>query len=49
MSYHHFREPLREEYDTEEEYQDAVKMWEWAEEEFVDEYLERVREERENN
>lgn len=47
MSYFHFRKPLREEYDTEEDYQDALKFWEYAEDQYEDDFHDRIIEERE--
>lgn len=37
--------PSREEYDTEEEYQEALEAYESALDDYVEEYLERRREE----
>lgn len=41
MGYYHFNPPVREEYDTDEDYQDALKMWEWAQEGYEEECHER--------
>lgn len=40
-----FREPLRSQFDTEEEYQEALQTFEWAESEYIDAYEERRHEE----
>lgn len=46
---HKFREPLPEEYDSDEDYQEALSMYEWAESEYVDDYVEMRQMEREFN
>lgn len=44
MSFYRFREPLPEEYDTDDDYQEAHEMWEWAESDYEEECLELARE-----
>ena len=44
-----FRKPLPEEYDSEEDYQEALQMYEWAESDYVDDYIEMRQMEREFN
>lgn len=44
MSFYKYRMPLRSEFDTEEEYQEALKYWEYAESEWEDEAYEKTRE-----
>ena len=46
---HKFRKPLPEEYDSEEDYQEALSMYEWAESAYVDDYVEMRQMEREFN
>lgn len=41
-----YRPPFREEYDSDEEYQEALYMYEWAEGEYADEYVEERQNER---
>lgn len=38
----HYKYPQRDEYDSEEEYYEAVKLYEWAESEYEDSYMEQV-------
>lgn len=47
--FYHFNPPRPEDYLTDDEYQDAVAAWENAEDDYVEEYMERKRMERENN
>ena len=46
---HKFREPLPEEYDSDEDYQEALSIYEWADSEYVDDYVEMRQMEREFN
>ena len=43
----HYYGPCRSNYDTEEEYQEAVDAWDAAEDDATEEYIERRREEEE--
>lgn len=43
MSFHHFTPPREEDFDSDEDYQDALECWERAEDDWVDEYIERMR------
>lgn len=47
MSWNH-RPPMRLEYDSEEDFQEAMKLYEWAEDEYANAYVEE-RMEREHN
>ena len=44
-----FRKPMPEEYTSDEEYQEALSMYEWAESDYIDDYVERRQMEREYN
>ena len=44
-----FRKPLPEEYDSEEDYQEALSMYERAESDYIDDYVEMRQMEREFN
>ena len=46
---HKFRKPLPEEYDSEEDYQAALSMYEWAERDYIADYVEMRQMEREFN
>ena len=46
---HKFRKPLQEEYDSEEAYQEALQMYEWAESDYIADYVEMRQMEREFN
>ena len=39
--FYHFNPPQRENYRTEEEYEEALEEWEWAEDEYAEECRER--------
>ena len=41
-----YRYPLPEEYDTYEDYEEACKLYEWAESQYVDECVENYYEEK---
>lgn len=41
MVRHHFDPPKMSDYETEEEYEQALEDWEWAEEEYADACRER--------
>lgn len=47
--YHHFDPPRKDDYPTEDDYQEAVAAWESAEDDYADEYMERQRMEVEFN
>ena len=49
MSYYHWQHPKKEDYSSDEEFQEALSAWEFAEDIYIEDYLERQREERENN
>ena len=49
MSFYHCQPPKEEDYSSEEEYQEALSAWEDAEDIYIEDYLERRREEREYN
>ena len=49
MSFHHWHPPKEEDYSSDEEYQEALSAREGAEDTYIEDYLERQREERENN
>ena len=49
MSYYHCQPPKAEDYSSDEEFQEALSAWEYAEDAYIEDYLERRREERENN
>lgn len=38
-----YKYPSRDEYNTDEEYEEAVRLYEWAEDQYIDEYEERSR------
>lgn len=46
MGFYHFNPPEREDYDTEEEYQEDYDRWEDAESDWIDDYVERKQMER---
>ena len=46
---HKFRKPLPEEYDSDEDYQEALQMYECAESDYIDDYVEMRQMEREFN
>ena len=49
MSYYHWQPPKKEDYSSDEEFQEALSAWEYAEDTYIEDYLERQMEERENN
>lgn len=49
MSYYHCQPPKAEDYSSDEEFQEALSAWEDAEDNYIEDYLERRREEMENN
>ena len=49
MSFYHWQPPKKEDYSSDEEFQEALSAWEFAEDTYIEDYLERRREERENN
>ena len=49
MSFYHWQPPKAEDYSSDEEFQEALSEWEDAEDTYIEDYLERRREERENN
>ena len=49
MSFYHWQPPKEEDYGTEEEFLEAYEAWERAEDIYIEDYLERRREEIEND
>lgn len=49
MSFYHWQPPKAEDYSSDEEFQEALSAWEDAEDNYIEDYLERRREEMENN
>lgn len=49
MSFYHWQPPKAEDYSSDEEFQEALSAWEYAEDTYIEDYLERRREEREND
>lgn len=49
MSFYHWQPPKVEDYSTDEEYEESLSAWEEAEDTYEEEYMERMREEREYN
>lgn len=47
MSYNHWNPPMRDEYPTEEDFEEAYAAWESAEDDYAEEYMERIFESRE--
>lgn len=47
MGWNRFDPPVREDYDSEEEYLDAYEAWERAEDDYAEDYMERIFAERE--
>ena len=41
-----YKYPLPNQYDTFEEYEEACESYEWAEDQYIDDYIERCYEER---
>lgn len=37
----HYKMPMPQEYDTLEQYEEAMRLWEWAEDEYAEYYRER--------
>ena len=48
MSFYHWQPPKEENYSSDEEFREALSAWEYAEDNYIEDYLERRREEREN-
>ena len=46
--FYHFNPPCPDDYNSDGDYQDAVDAWESAEDDYVEDYLERERMERYN-
>ena len=49
MSFYHWQPPKEENYSYDEEFQEALSAWEDAEDIYIEDYLERRREEIEND
>lgn len=49
MSFYHWQPPKEENYSSDEEFQEALSAWEDAEDIYIEDYLERRRQEIENN
>ena len=49
MSFYHWQPPKEENYSSDEEFQEALSAWEDAEDIYIEDYLERRREEIEND
>ena len=49
MSFYHWQPPKEENYSSNEEFREALSAWEYAEDTYIEDYLERRREEREND
>lgn len=49
MSFYHWQPPKEENYSSDEEFREALSAWEYAEDTYIEDYLERRREEREND
>lgn len=49
MSFYHWQPPKEEDYSSDEEFQEALSAWEDAEDIYIEDYLERRREEIEND
>ena len=49
MSFNHWQPPKAEDYSSDEEFQEALSAWEDAEDIYIEDYLERRREEIEND
>lgn len=49
MSFYHWQPPKKENYSSDEEFREALSAWEYAEDTYIEDYLERWRKEREND
>ena len=48
MSFYHWQPPKEENYSSDAEFREALSAWEYAVDTYIEDYLERRREEREN-